>query len=413
MKTILSFILYFTCITIIEAQWFQVYSDVPSQSCFAIRFYNSKTGYHTGVLYNGSTMNIYKTTNGGLNWSAQNSNYTAQRFMSIEILHPDTVYISGNYGKILRTFNGGQNWSTLYSDTNLQVWALDFVNSFTGYAAGSFGTVLKTTNRGDNWMLLNTGITNALQGIYFLNETTGFISGSIVILKTTNGGSSWSNLNAPGISFEINTDVFFLNSLTGFYSTNSGRIVGTSDGGSNWTIVRELSGDAVWRMSFTDSLTGYGCTSGGNVVKTINGGINWYNQLTPLTENLYSIHFPIKDTGYICSWSGKILKTVNGGGGSVSVNSESETINDFELYQNYPNPFNPYTIIRYELAVAGKVTLKIYDILGNEVVVLENEMKTPGLYEYNFNGTGFSSGIYYYKLTANNFSETRKMILSK
>lgn len=413
MKTILLFILFLSFSSAGNSQWIQVYSNSPAQSCYAVRFFDTKTGYHTGVLYNSSTFNIYKTTNGGINWSPQNSQYTAQRFMAFEILHPDTVYICGNYGKILRTYNGGQNWNTLYSDTNLQVWALDFVNSFTGYAAGSFGTILKTTNRGDNWSLLNTGISNAFQGIYFMNENTGFVSGSIIVLKTTNGGNSWSNLNTPNISFETNTDVYFSNSLTGFFSTNAGRIGRTSDGGANWTIVRDQSGDAVWRLSFTDSLTGYGCTSGGNAVKTLNGGLNWYNQSTPLSENLYGIHFPAKDTGFICSWSGKILKTVNGGGGSVFINSGSVSLNDFKLYQNFPNPFNPVTTISYQLPYKANVSLKVYNVAGKEVALLVNENKSPGFYEFSFDGSGLSSGIYYYELIAGTVNETKMMLLLK
>ena len=384
-----------------NAQWVQVYSNSPSQSCYALKFYNVNTGYHSGVLYNSSTFNIYKTTNGGINWVAQNSGYTAQRFMSIFIKHPDTVFISGNYGKILRTFNGGQNWNTVYSDTNLQLWGIKFVNSFTGFAAGSSGTVLKTTNKGNNWTFLNTGVINALQGIYFLNETTGFVSGSIIILKTTNAGDSWINLNAPNISFETNTDVYFENESAGIISTNSGRIIRTSDGGANWAIVREQSGDAVWRMSFTDSQTGYGCTSNGNSVKTTNAGINWFNQSTPLTENLYDINFPAAGTGYICSWSGKILKTTHGGGNTVSVFNETDELpEDIILNQNYPNPFNPGTKISFKLIEQSDVTLKVYDASGNEVKDIVSRQFTPGDYEFKFDGSDLASGVYFYKMYA-------------
>ncbi|MCB0727996.1 MAG: hypothetical protein KDD00_11060, partial [Ignavibacteriae bacterium] len=142
------------------SQWYQTYSHTPGQSCYALKFYDNNTGYHSGVLYNGSTMNIYKTTNGGNNWTAQNSGLTAQRFMAIEILHPDTVFICGNYGKILRTYNGGQNWVTVYSDTNVQLWDIKFVSPDTGFVAGSSGRIMKTTNKGDNWITLPSGITN-------------------------------------------------------------------------------------------------------------------------------------------------------------------------------------------------------------------------------------------------------------
>lgn len=93
---------------------------------------------------------------------------------------------------------------------------------------------------------------------------------------------------------------------------------------------------------------------------------------------------------------------------------------DYTLYQNYPNPFNPSTIIKYKLAVPSKVLLKVYDILGREIITLVNEYQQAGIYSYNFsserivnNKSTFqlSSGIYFYRLTAGNFSDTKKMIL--
>ena len=85
----------------------------------------------------------------------------------------------------------------------------------------------------------------------------------------------------------------------------------------------------------------------------------------------------------------------------------------FSLYQNYPNPFNPATIINYQLPVGSHITLKVYDLLGREVATLVNEEKPPGSYEVEFNPTQLSSGIYFYKLHAGNFTATRKMVLIK
>jgi len=85
----------------------------------------------------------------------------------------------------------------------------------------------------------------------------------------------------------------------------------------------------------------------------------------------------------------------------------------FYLQQNYPNPFNPSTTINYQLPAAEKVTLKIYDILGNEVALLVNEEKPAGNYQSVFNGSKLSSGIYFYQLKAGNFLKTKKMLLLK
>jgi hypothetical protein len=86
---------------------------------------------------------------------------------------------------------------------------------------------------------------------------------------------------------------------------------------------------------------------------------------------------------------------------------------EFTLEQNYPNPFNPATTINYSIPEAGNVEMKVYDILGNEVATLVNEAKAPGNYSAVFDASTFASGIYIYTLRANNFVQTKKMILVK
>ena len=85
----------------------------------------------------------------------------------------------------------------------------------------------------------------------------------------------------------------------------------------------------------------------------------------------------------------------------------------FALEQNYPNPFNPATMIKFSIPEASSVSLKIYDVLGNEVSNIVNGQLDAGQYEYNFNAENLSSGIYFYTLQAGNFTQTRKMILMK
>ncbi len=107
----------------------------------------------------------------------------------------------------------------------------------------------------------------------------------------------------------------------------------------------------------------------------------------------------------------------------TGVKNEVNNPEQFCLSQNYPNPFNPTTTIKYSIPGVisippGRernlnVQLNVYDVLGNQVATLVNEEKTAGNYEVEFNATGLSSGIYYYKLTAGNYSETKKMILLK
>ena len=87
--------------------------------------------------------------------------------------------------------------------------------------------------------------------------------------------------------------------------------------------------------------------------------------------------------------------------------------NEFSLDQNYPNPFNPSTRISYFLPEANFVTLKVYDILGNEIATLVNESKPSGKFEVEFNGSNLSTGTYIYTLTSGNYQTIRKMLLIK
>jgi len=103
------------------------------------------------------------------------------------------------------------------------------------------------------------------------------------------------------------------------------------------------------------------------------------------------------------------------------VNLESNLPHLFSLYQNYPNPFNPYTSIQYTIGSRQFVTLKVYDVLGNEIATLVNEEKPAGSYQVEFyvaqsavaDRPAIASGIYFYKLQAGEFVQTKNMILIK
>jgi hypothetical protein len=84
---------------------------------------------------------------------------------------------------------------------------------------------------------------------------------------------------------------------------------------------------------------------------------------------------------------------------------------EYTLSQNYPNPFNPTTNITYTIPQFSFVTFKVYDVLGNEIATLVNEEKRAGSYEVEFDGTDLTSGIYFYRLQANDYIEAKKMVL--
>ena len=85
----------------------------------------------------------------------------------------------------------------------------------------------------------------------------------------------------------------------------------------------------------------------------------------------------------------------------------------FSLSQNYPNPFNPTTQIKYSVPFSGTISLKVYNILGVEVATLFEGVRQAGNYSVSFNANSFSSGVYFYRLNANGYSETRKLMLLK
>ena len=92
---------------------------------------------------------------------------------------------------------------------------------------------------------------------------------------------------------------------------------------------------------------------------------------------------------------------------------QNEKPTNYSLAQNYPNPFNPITIISYSIKQDGLVSLKVYDILGNEVANLVSNQEIAGSYSVNFDASDLPSGIYFYRLTSGNFTETKKLLLLK
>ena len=99
--------------------------------------------------------------------------------------------------------------------------------------------------------------------------------------------------------------------------------------------------------------------------------------------------------------------------GPVRIAGNSEVPLSFSLEQNYPNPFNPVTHLGFGISKLGFVSLKIYDVLGKEVKTLVNEIKPAGYYDVVFDASGLGSGIYFYKLEAGNFTQTKNMLLVK
>ena len=117
---------------------------------------------------------------------------------------------------------------------------------------------------------------------------------------------------------------------------------------------------------------------------------------------------------YIFETNGRYVKGGPDGQFTHSLNvRNSRNPYNYKLYINYPNPFNPKTMIKYDIAKAGLVRLKVYDLLGRLVTTLVNDYRNPGNYNVTFDGTNLASGVYIYKLEAGNFIDVKKMVLIK
>ena len=170
-------------------------------------------------------------------------------------------------------------------------------------------------------------------------------------------------------------------------------------------------------VSFTDANNGTAVGDSGIILRTTNGGTNWTSQSSGTTNHLYGVSFTDANNGTVVGANGTILRTTTGG--VISVNQiSSEIPENFVLFQNYPNPFNPVTKIKFDITQDVRrqtkdVKLIIFDILGKEVVTLMNEKLSAGSYEVEFDGSNLPSGIYFYRLETESFIKSKSMVLLK
>jgi hypothetical protein len=253
------------------------------------------------------------------------------------------------------------------------------------------------------------------------------------MLRSDDGAVTWTQMN-------LNFGSYNINSVGGFDALNL-TIVGdnylilhTTDGGNSW-----LASPGIVNLGNLHSVVYFNATDGvivgdaGMVLKTRDGGFNWkqivvqtpnMNPAAPL--NLMSVAFSSLNTGVTVGQNGVNYYSADGGdswtstppaGNRNNALNNAPKNNKVALNQNYPNPFNPSTVISYQLPFDAVVSLKVYDMLGREVKSLVNNSQTAGSYNFRFDGSNLSSGIYFYVLKAasgaNEFSKTMRMILTK
>jgi hypothetical protein len=168
----------------------------------------------------------------------------------------------------------------------------------------------------------------------------------------------------------------------------------------------------LYAVSFSDANNGTVVGDSGTILRTRNAGATWTSQTSGTTSILFGVSFTDAEYGTVVGDSGTILHTTNGG--VTSVGGEHNGVpHQYSLSQNYPNPLNPSTTIKFELPKASLVSLTVYDILGRVVSVLVNEGRGAGVHEVKFDGSSLASGVYFYRLQAENFTQTKRLLLLK
>ncbi len=407
----------------IQSQTWEKQTSGTTENLRHIYFINSNTGWAVGE--GGS---ILKTTNGGTNWTTQQVIKFAY-FIGCYFIDANVGWASGD-GGLYKTTDGGATWNIQNGPGGLtKVFFIDGNNGWTvGGTDGStpyVGDIFKTTDGGTTWTHQTNNTTWArFYGVQFVDANTGWAYAEVnnSVVKTTNGGADWQVQLSYGNSFDIQS-MYFVDQNIGWIGGNNGStgsLLKTTDGGIHWTNKTPNLQYGPGYIKFFDAQNGIAVGQGRSgslaMLNTTDGGENWSIQLTTFPQGvtgngLNGGFFIDKKTGWAVGNNGLILKYNS----TTDINEKNLNIipNNFTLDQNFPNPFNPTTTINYAVPKASKVTIKVYDVLGNEVASLVNEEKNAGSYSINFSAAKLSSGTYFYRMTAGSFAETKKLILLK
>jgi photosystem II stability/assembly factor-like uncharacterized protein len=386
------------------------------------------------------------------------------------------AWICGDNGVVLRTTNNGTNWLNVSRNgipSNAGLVNISCTSGSIAVIAGYIGSntyVYRTTNSGANWTQVFLQVGGFIDAIYLsTNSGTGFMYGDPVggrwsLWKTTNSGANWdsSGLYLPQSSSEAGwNNAMIVRNNHIWFGTNNSRIYHSRNFGVSWTpqsTAPELNSYAIW-MNYD---TCFGYVGGNTLLVSSNCGMGWIDTTSPgtgafggFTDCAMIIDYPPPMAWFVRS-DDKLYENISGGpwsavytapagtythispyccGYAFAVRSNggitrlvtifggvkkiSSLVPDgFKLYDNYPNPFNPSTRIKFSIppskGVGGMyIWLIIYDALGREIETLVNEKLSAGTYEVEWSAEKYTSGIYFYRLTTDGYSVTKKMVLIK
>ncbi len=419
------YILIINCsllITHCYSQWIQLPNLPVTGTVYDMYFVNANTGWMTLT----SPKLLIKTTDGGQSWNTQitggTTGYYYLRFFDSNtgiVLAQTSSLIS----QIYRTTNSGSNWNLIFSTNDIFIH-MNFINNDTGWVCGENGNFMRriwrTTDGGVSFQVQHNIGGGSFERIFMLKEKIngeywGWCYAGLNLLRTTNSGINWVQIATLNGACGSIQDMYFKDSSNGIVTRGLFCFSQTTNGGYNWIDINE---DNVLQARIAViGNTGWLTLSSDTVLKTNNFFQTYGRQPVPISVNkIFAVDTNIVYGGYN---QNSIIKTTNGGGNIVSVNIISTEIpNKIQLYQNYPNPFNPKTNIKYQIPNnRSQVKLSIFDITGRHIIDLIDQEQNVGTYQIDFDGSKYSSGIYFYKLTVITakevFTETKKMLMIK
>lgn len=393
--TFISLILFNTSVS--YSQWIPVTGSLGGDIAKLVVFNNS--------IYAGGTAYLFRSSNGGANWTSH-LNWPFYAW-SIAISGSNIYCGSFNGSGIYKSTNDGMNWNPT-SLTNIVISDMCAANGKIYANAFTTNQILMSTNEGANWINIKAGLNF---GVYKLAVSGGRIyAGSQGLHVSSNDGANWSSL-----FMSDNIDAISVSESALFIGTYASGIFRSTNLGLNWTKVlnttKRVRGiDQYNNYVFIGLDTGFFASTNYGVTffdKTQNLGNSGISSAIIFNGNLFLANANFLGGNEVAAWKRPLAEIIAVQQIS-SVNPEK-----LVLHQNYPNPFNPSTKINYEIKSAVVVTLEVFDLTGKIIETLVNDRQSEGIYEVEFDGAFLSSGIYFYKIHAGNYIETKKMIITK